>query len=164
MTEAVAVISSEDVAHTRRWLTQFARDWVGETPIRIHKREYDGLGPSFSDEFIGYIGELLCSVPTCVICLERRKQPKQMIASEDYKRLHRSQSRTRTTKAFRKLRKIAPLEFDVLRMIVMHGLSLEQVAQRLTDRAASRGLDETYDVRDVTILAVSGTGKLSDWY
>lgn len=158
------VISSDDIAHTRRWLTQFAKDWVGETPLRIHKREYDGLGPSFSDEFIGYIGELTCNVDGCIICLERKKQPKQMLASEEYKRAHRSQSRTRTTKAFRKLRKIAPLEFDVLRMIVMHGLTMEQVAQRLTDRAAARGLDETYDVSGIAILAVSGTSKLSDWY
>lgn len=158
------VLSSDDVAHTRRWLTQFARDWVGETPIRIHKREYNGLGPSFSDEFVGYIGELTCNVADCVICIERRKAPKQMIASEEYKRAHRSQSRTRTTKAFRKLRRIAPLEFDVLRMIVMQGLTMEQVAQRLTDRASARGFDEIYDTAAVAILAVSGTSKLSDWY
>lgn len=158
------VISADDVEHTRKWLTQFARDWVGETPMRIHKREYNGLGPSFSDEFVGYIGELSCNVADCIICAERRKQPKQMIASTEYKRVHRSQSRTRTTKAFRKLRRMAPLEFDVLRMIVMQGLSLEQVAERLTDRAVARGFDESYDARSIAILAVSGTDKLSDWF
>jgi hypothetical protein len=161
-----AAISSDDIARTRHWLGEFAKDWIGEVPTKIHKKEPGGLGaaPAFSDEFVGYIGELTCKVDTCMICVDRKHAPRHSLSSESYRLAHKTQSRNRTTKAIRKLRRVAPLEFDVLYMIVMHGLSVEQVAQKLTERSRTRGLDETFDIPSVVILTVSGVEKVSSWW
>ena len=160
-----APVSEADLARTRHWLGEFARDWIGEVPMRIHKKDHDGMGsPEFSDEFVGYIGELTCKVDTCMICVDRKAAPKQYLTSEAYRLQHRAQARNRTTKAIRRLRRIAPLEFDVLYLIVMHGLSVSQVAEKLTERSRTRGLDETFDVPSVLILVVSGVEKTSSWW
>jgi len=163
---ASAGITDEDIAHTRHWLTQFARDAVKEVPTKLHQRLGDrGAAPPFTDAFVGYIGELDCKVDGCIICKDRKAAPKQAILSEDYKIAHRSQSPNRTTKALRKLRRIAPLEFDVLYLAIMQGLTISQIAERLNERSARKGsADEVFDNEIVTLLAVSGVDKIGSFY
>ena len=160
-------VTDEEIRHTRYWLTQFSKDARQEPPLKMHSSTPGGLGaaPPFTDSFIGYIGELECKVDGCVICIDRKRQPKQQLVSEDYRLAHQVHSPNRTTKALRKLRKVAPLEFDVLWLAIMQGLTVAQIVERLNDRAISRGhLDEVYDHEMITLLVVSGVDKVGMWY
>lgn len=177
MTEALFFMEGPMITDTRQipesareqmrfWLGQFRADWRGEVPIKLHEGK-GGLGsaPDFTWAFNDYIGRLTCSSPhchecrckntTCDRCYERRKKEREPNT------LHRS----RTTRAFRKLRKMAPREFDVLYLICQHGLSLEETRDRLNERSIQKGrLDEEIDVAGIFVLALSGTDKLRAYY
>jgi hypothetical protein len=161
-------IPQSAVKQTFFWLTQFSRDWRGEVPLRLHEG-HGGLGaaPAFTNQFVEYIGSIKCSSehchacrcinPSCQRCAARRREEREEGRA-------RSAHRTRTTKAFRKLRERAPREFDVVNLICRHGLDLPQVAAALNDRFARNGRAERIDVGGVLVLAMSGTDKLRNWY
>lgn len=144
-----------------------ARDWRGEVPLRLHESGFKqswGLGsaPPFSRDFERWIGYMECGQADCYPC--RRRRAGERIPTDgdgylDYDQDHR----TRMSRAFRKVRKHAPLEFDVLYLAVMHGLSIEQIAERLTERAIRLGKSERYGVQDVAILALLGIDKARAW-
>jgi hypothetical protein len=164
---AAPAFTPKEIRDASRWLDQFAADWKGEIPLRIHDQghgQHFGLGsaPPFAPEFVGYIGRLACKDPTCQECRNRDKRVNQPVDYEGYR--SNGNERTRTTRVFRKLRRVAPLEFDVLYMIVMHGLSLPDIAKRLNVRAFERGFADRYDVQTVAILALAGIDKASKWW
>lgn len=157
-------VSPERMKHILLWMEQFSRDWTiqGEIPMRIHESgmgQAFGLGsaPPFAPEFMAYIGPLECQLTDCRECEVRRKRE-----TNPYTRNH--QSRTRTTRTFRKLRKFAPREFDACYLAIVHHQSLAEIAQSLTSRSYARGFDETYDSVAVLILIVSGMDKLEKFY
>lgn len=146
------------------WMNEFAKDWTvqGEIPLRIHESgmgQAFGLGsaPPFAPEFTGYIGELECRVEGCSTCTGKQERERKAVSRH-------ANSRTRTTKAFRKLRKYAPREFDACYLAIVHGRSLTQIATTLTDRSYALGHDETYDQEAVLMLIISGMHKLELWY
>jgi len=157
-------ISQHRMKTILRWMHEFAKDWTiqGEIPLRIHESgmgQAFGLGsaPPFSPEFMGYIGELECKVDGCGSCISKDRRDK-------YGTSRNSHSRTRTTKAFRKLRKFAPREFDACYLAIVHGKSLTQISTTLTDRSYALGHDEEYTQVSVLMLIVSGMDKLEKWY
>jgi hypothetical protein len=160
----VELVTQEEVANAQRWLTEWARDYRGEIPTRIHDSkpgQHFGLGsaPPFAPEFIRYVGKLNCKDPQCRQC---REDLPVYLEGEEYRAKHRDE-RTRVTRAFRKLRRAAPMEFDVLYLAVMHGLSVAEIAQKLTARAVSRGHEERFDNAAITMLAVAGVDKVAAW-
>lgn len=158
-------VSPERMKHILLWMEQFSRDWTiqGEIPLRIHESgmgQAFGLGsaPPFAPEFMAYIGPLECKLENCRECEDRRKK------EEENRYSHNHQSRTRTTRTFRKLRKFAPREFDACYLAIVHHRSLAEIAQALTSRSYARGFDETYDSVAVLHLIVSGMDKLERYY
>jgi len=165
MAEIAEIITKDEVRETQRLLGQWGKDYRGEVPSRIHAGAYGqhfGLGsaPPFAPEFINYIGRLNCKDPRCKSC---REDLPVYLEGEEYRAKH-SDERTRVTRAFRKLRRAAPLEFDVLYLAVMHGLSVIEIADSLTKRAIKGGHPERYDQAAVTLLAVAGADKVSAWF
>lgn len=144
-----------------------ARDWRGEVPLRLHESGFKqawGLGsaPPISHEFNRWVGYIECGQPDCVSCRKKRAGERVPLDGDgylDYDQDHR----TRMKRAFHKVRKHAPLEFDVLYLAVMHGLNLEQIAERLTERAIRLHKPERYGVEDVAILALLGIDKARRW-
>jgi hypothetical protein len=160
----VALVTESEVKETRDFLSRWGREYREEIPSRIHASghgQHYGLGsaPPFAPEFIRYIGRLNCKRPNCKEC---REDLPIYLEGEEYRKKH-SDERTRITRAFRKLRRAAPLEFDVLYMAVMLGHSVAEIAQKLTERAAARGHADTYDETAVTVLAIVGVEKVSAW-
>lgn len=145
-----------EIAQARHWLEYFAKGVSEETPMKLHENTGGGLGfaPPFHSEFVRYIGELECKVPGCAVCLKRKRQ------HENYGRPRQRNMNNRTTKAFRRLRKIAPVEFDVLWMAVNYGLTIEQITDRMNDWATRKGHPDTYTPEGITVLALSGLDKL----
>jgi hypothetical protein len=160
-----ALFSEAEIERARRSLAFLSQDWTGEVPYRIHESGHDshyGLGssPPFAPEFIGYIGGLTCKNQFCRRCREKETTPPR--DDEGY-RAKRVNTRTRATRAFRKLRRHAPLEYDVLWMAVMYHLTIAEITQRLNARAISRGFDDRYRQADVVVLIVAGLDKASKW-
>lgn len=156
-----------EITSARLQLEELARDWRGEVPLRIHasgRGQAWGLGsaPPFSPEFEQYIGKLECKVPDCQECRKENRRP-TIYMDGDGNRSHLKEHRQRTTKAFRKLRRAAPLEFDVLYMAVMHGLNIEQITARLNDWSSTKGYETTYTIESVAVLALCGIDKTTRW-
>ena len=143
------------------------REWRGEVPLRLHESGFNqswGLGsaPPFAKEFERWIGYLECSQPNCSSC-QRRKRGERIPTDGDGYYDYDQDHRTRMKRVFHKVRKHAPLEFDVLYLAIMHGLSIEQIAQRLTERAIRGGHPERYGIHDVAMLALLGIEKAQRW-
>ena len=132
--------------------------------MRLHESGFGqayGLGssPPFAPEFIGYIGHIECKNDTCLECRGRR--PRVYMDGDGNRKTNNP--RTRTTKAFRKLRQASPIEFDVLYLAVMHGLTIEQITARLNDWSSTKGYDATYTHEGVSVIALCGLDKLQKW-
>ena len=151
MAEAVGIKQS-DLQQTAQWLQFFADEWIGEVPIRVHAGGVDdghGLGgPAFHADFIRWLGRI-CPCPDC---------------HREEKKRGNSESRTRATRSFRKLRKVAPREFDVMYSLCVLRNSIQGTAEFLTNRAIRLEKPERYDRTAVILLAISGVDKLRSFY
>ena len=109
---------------------------------------------SFSADFIRYVGYLQCADPTCKECrIERLKDRRET-------GWRNPESRLRATRAFRKLRRTAPREFDALYLYCINRYDVPQVAKALTERAIRLGHPERYDGVAVFLLMLSGIDKV----
>lgn len=155
-----------EIKTAKMLLHQLARDWRGEVPLRLHESGFGqsyGLGssPPFSPEFIGYIGHIECKNDHCLECRPGNRRPKVFMDGDGNRKT--TNPRTRTTKAFRKLRRASPIEFDVLYLAVMHGLTVEQITARLNDWSTTKGYDSIYTDESVSVIALCGLDKLQKW-
>lgn len=157
------LVSDADAMRARRLISEWAVDYNGEIPRRIHASHHGqhyGLGsaPPFAPEFTRYMDRLLCDRPNCKTC---REDIPVYIEGAQYKEKHNDE-RTRVTRAFRKLRRAAPLEFDVLYLAV-RGSTVAEIAAKLTARAIKNDKPERYDITAVTLLAIVGVDKVEGW-
>lgn len=151
--EQQPVIPDHVLRYTASWIREFSLDFHRETPLKLHSSATDdGGGPSFHPDFIRYI-DRPCRKEDCY---DLRCKHGQNPRNPD--------SRLRTTRAFRKLRRQAPREFDVLYLICAHQMTLKDVSKALTDRAIRIGKPERYDEGGVLVLAVLGVDKLVKWW
>ncbi len=65
--------------------------------------------------------------------------------------------RVRIHRVMRRLRRTSPRAYDVLFMMMIRGYSVDEVTDRLNERAARNGIDQTYTTKDTLALFVSGT-------
>lgn len=128
-------------------------------PIRLHQRGSTSEGTlPFSSDFDRYIGFLECKQPDCGECRQYRAKQK---GAEGWRN---PEPRLRATKAFRKLRKIAPREFDVLYLHCIIGQSVTEIASSLTQRAIRLDKPERYGSAGTTLLLYSGVSKVLSWW
>lgn len=146
---------------TAMWLQSLGEDWRGEIPLRIHENTPGGLGaaPPFAPEFISFIGHLECEVPGCEECIKERTRQR-----DSRPRAYGNRSRTRATKAFRKLRRFAPREFDALYMYCILGKSIAEISARFTNEDYARGLPDPVTKQAVSVLLISGIDKVRTWW
>jgi len=143
-------ISAAALLAYQRWLRDLAYAWREETPLRIHSREYDwGGAPEWHPEFARWIERL---------DVERPGRERVERYGEN------SHARLRATRAFRKLRRKHPREFDVLYAVCILGMPLERVARSMTERAILHGKPERYTRRDIQVLTIAGLDKVMKWW
>lgn len=158
--------SKKLLEQTSQQITFYRKDFEQDLPIRIHGYGVDdghGLGgPPLHPEFERWLG------PIC-FC-GRRPDPKipgdRGCPSTKYKQKskgYQTESRLRTTKAFRRLRKVAPREFDAVFLMVAHRASFSTVLQSFNERAERLG-KPTYRPEDIMLLIVSGIDKIDTWW
>ena len=127
-------------------------------PLRIHEGLKGGtnigFAPPFAPEFVAYIGHLYCSQPDCKECAKARSR----------ERRSHPESRQRTSRAFHRLRRVAPREFDVLYSVARLGYSVEETARRLTEDNIAKGRPARYNTAAITLLLVSGIDKVAYYW
>lgn len=164
--------TKEKLEHTSNQIWFYRESWNDEVPLRIHGFGVDeghGLGgPPLHPEFEKWLG------PIC-FCgrrpeLDKSGQPIKGTGCPSMKSLersnprkYRSDARLRTTRAFRKLRKVAPREFDALYLMTAHHASFETALASLNDRAFRLG-KPSYQPHDLVLLLVSGVDKADAWW
>ena len=171
------MFSEAKLKDTAKWLAYFRHDWDMEVPLKLHAYGVDdghGLGgPPLSPEFERYLGPIcfcgrkpVCApgcrtgrggqhLPTC-----DRGCPSEFVV----KKTRNHDARLRTTRAFRKLRKVAPREFDALYLMCALGSSFEATRDALNQRAIRLDKPERYSPADLTLLIVSGVDKVRHYW
>jgi hypothetical protein len=160
------VFPKEKIEETSHWIQEFREDWVSEVPLKMHAYGTDdghGLGgPPFHPEFEHWLGQ---------ICFCGRKfnpatgEPGcPSLELQMTKRRTNTASRQRTTRAFRKLRKVAPREFDALYLMCALQASFWATLEALNLRAERLDKPERYEPADLMVLIVSGIDKVRHYY
>ena len=152
----LAAIPAKDLHRAAYWLKELAQDWRGDVPYRLHEKGVYGLGsaPPFSPEFIGYVGFLECRVPDCRECRKNKHE----------RQYHNPEPRLRATRAFRKVREVAPREFDVLYLYCVQRQTISGIARALTERAIRLDKPERYNNVSVILLLLSGIEKAMSYW
>lgn len=166
----VLTLTPAEARRIENLLDFFYAELQGEYPMRIHSREVeDGSqwgAPAFHPEFIRWLG------------VEFEKTGK-----DDMGRIRVPDSRTRVTRALRKVRQVSPREYYVLQLILSHKLSLNEAITRMTEREAERNRearrlhdlepdlhpaapdeDHVYAYDEVLTLLMAGLDKLYKWF
>ena len=142
------VFPPEVMKHVAFWLRVFMEEWHGEVPLKIHSWELGRDGaPQWHPDFARWI--------------EREDEAEERRRNREHRQ---TDARIRTTRAFRKLRKTAPREFDVLYCLVVHRMRLNEIAESMTARAIRLGKPERYTPTSVLILTVSAVEKVAGWW
>ena len=138
-------LSEATLRRTAQWFTQFAADWREEIPLRIHTRGVDAGGaPEMHPDFLNYLDASYLS------SLGRgRRNPDH---------------RLRTTRAFRKLRKEAPREYEVLYRTMVLGEPVSETTRWLNERAIRGGHPERYTKTDTMVIVVAGVDFVHHWW
>lgn len=162
--------SKEKLERTSDQIHFYREDLALDLPFKIHAYGVDdghGLGgPPLHPEFENWLG------PIC-FCGRREIRdkhdnivqhgcPSQNSILKNRKR-YQTSSRLRTTKAFRKLRRVAPREYDALWLMTAHRQSFAATLDSLNERAKRLG-KPGYAPQDLLLLLVSGVDKTDSYW
>jgi hypothetical protein len=152
------VLSAVDLRYTGEWALRLGNDWKMEVPIKMHRGARvldDGGGPAWTAEFERW--------------LARNDADSQV---RDHRGPYQNHPRRiRTTRAFRKLRNAAPVEFNAaydlcvlnpVRSIDELPSAFQAIARRLNDRAIRKGYPERFTAEQVAILCYSAVAKIAE--
>jgi hypothetical protein len=130
---------------TFKTMFELAGYWNEELPLRIHQRALDDGGvPDWHGDFALWLG--------------------RANVFDDRKWREHPEPRVKTTRAFRKLRKFAPREFEVVyRTAILH-IPVRDTMFWLNDRAIRNGKPERYGLEETLLLLVSGVDKVAHWF
>lgn len=136
--------TTEDLERLTERVQFYSTEYMAEIPMRIHSRGTDdghGLGgPPYHPQFEAW---LKAGEPN-----ERRVDDHRM----------------RVTRAFRKIRQIAPREYFVLQLICAKRMDIVEVTRIMNERAEKGGHPERYTPMVVTVLLSSALDKAEKWY
>ena len=125
---------------TQTRLLQYAREYHGEVPVRLHTRELDrGGAPNWHAGFSAWLAGV---------------RPHMDGSKVD---------KARVARAMRILRKTCPREADVVYRALVLGHGPEEIQAWLNDRASAGGHPERFSLKDAVVLIVSGIDKIATW-
>lgn len=127
-------------AKRMRWLSAM---WNEEIPLRIHSHEIDdGGAPQWHPDFALWMS---------------RTEVKDKYWRE------RPEARVKTTRAFRKLRRHHPREFEVLYRTAILGIPIKDTVEWMNDRAVRNEKVERYTYDDIVVYLIVATDKVVSW-
>lgn len=132
------------MAETIRDMELFASYWNLEIPLRIHSRAVsEGGTPEWHHDFARWLGK------TEVSDRRWREHP---------------EPRIKTTRAFRKLRKAAVREYEVVYRTAILRIPFPETVLWLNDRAIRNNKTDRYTEEDALMLLICGVDKIASWW
>lgn len=133
------------LAETVRNMQLFASYWNEELPLRIHSREIsEGGTPEWHQDFARWIGK-------ADVLNDRRWR-------------QNPEPRVKTTRAFRKLRRVAVREYEVVYRTAILNIPFPETVDWLNERAIRNNKPDRYSEEDALMLLVCGIDKIASWF
>lgn len=130
---------------TWKTMTELASYWEMEVPARTHSRDVsEGGTPEWSREF--------------AVWLTRGDQ------FDDRRWADNPEPRVKATRAFRKLRRRSPREFEVVYRTAILKIPFGETVTWLNDRAIRGGHADRYDMDAALLLLICGVDKIATWF
>jgi hypothetical protein len=133
-----------------------------EVPMMIHSREVDSGGsPEWHEGFERYLmdaGVCFCAEPTSA-----DPRPHRFPCNEVYAKLREPTNRAhprRLKRAFRQLRDIDPVAYDIVWLLVGRRMHWVDVVIKINDERVRRG-QEPFEDHEMSVFAISGVSLLS---
>lgn len=105
--------------NTARWARLFSQEWRSETPLRIHSGKIAPDGsPDWHPDFVRWMS----------------------LSESERRRSSQPKKNYRTSAVMRKLRRVAPREYDVAYRVLYLGERLKETTIWLNERAARNGI------------------------
>jgi hypothetical protein len=123
----------------------FASYWNEELPLRIHSRAIgEGGTPEWHQDFARWMGKA-----------------DQL---DDRRWRTNPEPRVKTTRAFRKLRKVAVREYEVVYRTAILKIPFPETVAWLNERAIRNNKTDRYSEDDALMLLVCGVDKIASWF
>lgn len=138
-------IPRDVLMETFKTMHTLAGYWNEELPLRLHSRDLsEGGTPELHHEFAKWLGGAN--------------------QFDDRKWRDRPEPRLKTTRAFRKLRKFAPREYEVVYRTAILNIPLAETTTWLNDRAERNNKTDRYDTDATLMLLICGVDKVANWF
>jgi hypothetical protein len=123
----------------------FSSYWNEELPLRIHSREIsEGGTPEWHHDFARWLGKA--------------------DTFDDRRWRQNPEPRVKTTRAFRKLRKAAVREYEVVYRTAILRIPFPETVDWLNERAIKNNKTDRYTEEDALMLLVCGVDKIASWF
>lgn len=133
------------LTETFKTMWELASYWNDEVPVRIHSRDVsEGGTPEWHRDFALWMG--------------RADQ------FDDRRWADNPEPRVKTTRAFRKLRRRSPREYEVLYRTAILKIPFQDTIDWLNQRAIRGGHPERYDLEAALMLLICGVDKVATWF
>jgi hypothetical protein len=143
---ATVSIPSEVLTETFKTMRELAGYWNEEVPLRIHSRDTDGGGaPQWHQDFARWLDGASNQ-------------------TNDRRWAEHREPRVKATRAFRKLRKFAPREYEVVYRTAILGIPFPETIDWLNMRAIRNNKPERYDTDAALMLLIGGVDKAAHWF
>lgn len=131
---------------TFKTMTELAGYWNQELPLRIHSRDLDDGGtPQWHQDFARWLSGA--------------------VNQTDDRRWHQHpEPRVKATRAFRKLRKFSPREYEVVYRTAILSIPFPETVAWLNERAIRNNKPERYDTEGALLLLIGGVDKVAHWF
>lgn len=137
-------IPEQVLRDTVRDMQLFAQYWNEEIPLRIHSREVSAGGtPEWHQDFARWLGKPDVS---------------------DQRWRYNPDTRVKTTRAFRRLRKTAVREYEVVYRTAILCIPFNETVAWLNERAIRNQKSDRYTEEDALMLLVCGVDKIAHWF
>lgn len=139
-------IPPEVLRETLKTMAELASYWEREVPTKIHDRRVsDGGTPEWHRDFTRWLSGAADNF-------------------NDRKWAENPEPRVKTTRAFRKLRKRSPREYEVVYRTAILKIPFPETVQWLNDRAIRGGHPDRYDDEAALMLLICGVDKIAAWF
>jgi hypothetical protein len=132
------------MARTVQDMTVLSSYWNLELPLRIHSRALgEGGTPEWHQDFARWMGKAELG---------------------DRKWRESPEPRVKTTRAFRKLRKTAVREYEVVYRTAILRIPFSETVAWLNERAIRNNKPDRYTEEDALMLLICGVDKVANWF
>lgn len=143
---SAVTIPTSVLMDTFKTMRELAGYWNEEVPLRMHSRDVSQGGtPEWHQDFARWL-----SGP--------------VNQTDDRRWSQHKEPRVKATRAFRKLRKFSPREYEVVYRTAILGIPFNDTIDWLNARAIRNNKTDRYDTDAGLMLLIGGVDKVAHWF